>query len=182
MRKHDDNSYGLGPFMHCFDNSNRARYDWGSDFEHFGEFESEVPTPPKRAGTGYDCWWANCGQVVTQHDEVLSQRSTPWTKALREWTYEARKTEAAEELRVAVNILRVDLQFLTMRLRETEVGKHLHKKRKMAEMNARYVKKGGKRIYVGKRKNDERKRKRAEAARVRRALKRAETHDEMPSA
>ena len=64
-----------------------------------------------------------------------------------------------------------------MRLAETETGKALHMKRKTAEMNARYERKNGKRVYRGKKNAEAKKARRAEAARARRAREHATSHD-----
>lgn len=114
--------------------------------------------------------------VVSAQSDAISQYSTQWTKDLRRWTREAERAEQRENLRRALHIARFELDYLSECLAETPVGRMLRKRRKTAEMNARYVRQGGKKKYVGKKAIAAKKAKRAAAARARRALERTQTH------
>jgi hypothetical protein len=158
---------------------------WATKAQWSDEAEDGPPSAPKRAASDlsdvdYE-WLANCAHVVLTSDPVLSQISTDWTKHLRQITYEAKKAAAQEELRRYTNYYRLELEYWSMRLAATATGKALHKKRKTAEMNARYERKNGKRVYVGKKKTTAKKRRRADAAIARRARKRATTHGDIPA-
>lgn len=147
--------------------------DWGTVFDTTDESEDGVPTAPKRVGSStFDDWWVDCGRVVSVRSDELSQGSTQWTKDLRKWTRHAERSERRKILVGALSRARFELDFLAMRLKETIVGKQVHKRRKTAEMNARYVG----RKYVGKKLVAARKAKRAAAARDRRWRKYAKSH------
>lgn len=151
--------------------------DWGAVFSWGGEVEDGPPRAPKRAGSStFDYWFENCGHVVAASDPVLSQLSTDWTKDLRRWTREAERAHWRNALILRLGLALTELDQLSKRLAKTPAGKLAHKRRKIAEMNARYTYKGGKWKYVGKKTTDARKAKRAEAARARRAVERNQTH------
>lgn len=165
-----------------------GRPDWSVVFSWGDEAEDGPPSAPKRAGSNvtsegdiFDYWFENCGHVVSTSDPVFSQISTDWTKYLAQITYEAAKAEAQEELRRYTNYYRVELGYWSIRLADTATGKLIHKKRKAAEMNARYVLKDGQRVYVGKKATEAKKKRRADAARDRRARKRATSHGDIPA-
>lgn len=160
-----------------------GRTDWSAVFRWGDEAEDGPPRAPKRAGSNVtgsgdilDTWWLKCGHVVSASDPILSTRSTEWTRYLARITHEAARAEGQEELRCVTNYYREQLDFLSKRLGETPTGKLLHKRRKTAEMNARYVAKGGKRVYIGKKAAEDKKRRRADAAYQRREGIRATTH------
>ena len=89
---------------------------------------------------------------------------TPWTVQLAYWDREAKAAECVE----IVRLYRQRMDVLTQALRSTTTGAVMTKRKRTAAMNARYVYRDGKRVYVGKRKTDARKAKRAAAARERR--------------
>lgn len=147
--------------------------DWGAVFSTTGESEDGIPRAPKRAGSSnFDYWWKDCGHDVSVRSDALSQTSTKWTKDLRQWAREAQR----EALVGKLNRARLELDFLSLRLRETAVGKKLRKRIATAAMNGRYVYKNGARKYVSKKVADARKAKRAAAARDRRWKEYAKTH------
>jgi hypothetical protein len=152
--------------------------DWGAVFSLTGESEDGIPRAPKRAGSSsFDYWWKDCGHAVSIRDpEALSQLSTPWTKDLARWTREAERANWRNILVLRLAVAALTLEELSQRLAETPAGKLALKRRKVAEMNARYVRRAGKKKYVGKKVVDARKAKRAAAARARRALVRMQSH------
>ncbi len=156
-----------------------GRPDFGAMLSSTGEAEPfEVPRAPKRAASStFDYWFENCGHVVSpRNGEAFSQQSTPWTKDLAQWTREAERSDGRERLRRALHIARFELDYLSECLAATPTGRMMHKRRKTAEMNARYVRRDGKRKYIGKKVVDARKAKRAAAARDRRTREWVESH------
>ena len=157
--------------------------DWGAVFSWGDEKEDGPPGAPKRAGSNvtsagdiFDHWFKDSGRVVSASDPVLSRLSTDWTKDLARWTLEAERMEWRNVLVLKLSLASMELDELSRRLAETSVGRILYKRRKTAEMNARYVYRGGERKYVGKRIVNARKAKRADAARDRRTREWVESH------
>jgi hypothetical protein len=108
-------------------------------------------------------------------DFDVSRLSTPWTKDLARWTWQAEKAERIEHVRRELGRARLELDYVSMRLAETSIGRRQRKRRTTADMNARYVK----RRYVGKKISDARKAKRAATARSKRACERATTRGDI---